>query len=39
MNRLTTETSIMGRKHDIKRGLAAVWKKKSKIIDMSLLKK
>lgn len=30
MNRLTTETSIMGRKHDIKYGLAAVWKRKIK---------
>ena len=30
MNRLTTETSVMGRKHDIKWGSAAVWKRKIK---------
>ena len=30
MTRLTTETSIMGRKHDIKYGLAAIWKRKIK---------
>lgn len=30
MNRLTTKTSIMGRKHDIAYGQASVWEKKLK---------